>query len=83
MAVEILMFAVGVWMYGRATRAQDRIGRHAFIAYLLLLLGIYIGDAFGSAPDSVTEVAWLAIALPIILLPWAAWFDRHRVFTRM
>jgi hypothetical protein len=70
-------------MYVQATRAQDRIGRYAFVAYVLLLLVIYVGNAFGPPPDSVTEVAWLAIALPIVFLPWAWWFDRHRVFTRM
>jgi hypothetical protein len=78
MVVEILMFAVGVWMYVQATRAKDRIGRHAFIAYVVLLLAIYVANAFGPAPDSVAEVAWAAIAAPIILIPWAWWFDRHR-----
>jgi membrane-bound metal-dependent hydrolase YbcI (DUF457 family) len=78
MVVEILMFAVGVWMYVRATRAKDRIGRYALAAYVGLLLVIYAGNGFGPAPDSVTEVAWAAIALPVVFLPWAWWFDRHR-----
>jgi membrane-bound metal-dependent hydrolase YbcI (DUF457 family) len=78
MAVEFLMFAVGVSMYVSATRAKDRIGRYAFWAYVGLLLAIYVADAFGPPPDSVTEVAWAAIALPVILIPWAWWFDRHR-----
>ncbi|MGB6946085.1 MAG: hypothetical protein WBE37_27035 [Bryobacteraceae bacterium] len=76
--VVFLMFAVGVWMYARATRAKDRIGRYAFIAYVAPLLVIYAGNAFGSAPASVTEVAWGALALPVVLIPWAWWFDRHR-----
>jgi hypothetical protein len=78
MVVEILMFAAGVWMYPRATQAKDGVGGWAFIAYVALLLVIYVADAFGSTPDSVKEVAWLAIALPIVFLPWAGWFDRHR-----
>jgi membrane-bound metal-dependent hydrolase YbcI (DUF457 family) len=78
MVVEILMFAAGVWMYVRATRAKNRIGRYAFIGYVVLLLVIYAANAFGSAPDSVTEVAWGALALPVALIPWAWWFDRHR-----
>lgn len=78
MVVEILMFAVGVWMYMNGTRANDRIGRWAFIAYVVVMLAIYVGNAFGSAPDSVTEVAWGALAFPIVFLPWAGWFDRHR-----
>jgi heme A synthase len=78
MAVEILMFAAGVWMYARATRAKDRIGRWAFIAYVLVLLAIYAGNSFGSPPGSVTEVAWGALALPFVFIPWAWLFDRHR-----
>ena len=78
MVVEILMFAAGVWIYVRATRAKDRIGRYAFVAYIVLLLLIYVANAFGPAPDSVTEVAWAAIALPVVFIPWAWWFDRHR-----
>jgi hypothetical protein len=78
MAVEILMFAAGVWMYVSVTRAKDRIGRYAFRAYVVFLVVIYFANAFGPPPDSVTEVAWAAIAAPIILIPWAWWFDRHR-----
>jgi len=78
MIVEVLMFAAGVWMYVSATRAKDRIGRWAFIAYLVLLLVIYVADAFGTAPGSVTEVAWAGVAGVVILIPWAWWFDRHR-----
>jgi membrane-bound metal-dependent hydrolase YbcI (DUF457 family) len=78
MAVEILMFAAGVWMYARATRAKDRIGRYAFVAYVVLLLVIYIADAFGPPPESVAEIAWTAVAAVVVLIPWAWWFDRHR-----
>jgi hypothetical protein len=30
LAVEIAMFAIGVWVYMRTTRPRDRIGRYAF-----------------------------------------------------
>jgi hypothetical protein len=66
-------------MYVNATRAKDRIGRYAFVAYIVLLLLIYIANAFGPAPASVPEVAWAAIALPVVFIPWAWWFDRHRI----
>lgn len=62
----------------QATRAKDRIGRYAFIAYVVLLLAIHIADAFGSAPNSIAEVAWAGVIAPVILIPWAWWFDRHR-----
>src|ERR1700722_12252960 len=78
MVVEILMFAVGAWMYVSATRAKDRIGRYAFVAYIVLLMVFYIGDRFSTPPSSVGEIAWPAIAASIILIVWAWWFDRHR-----
>src|SRR5580698_7454458 len=78
MVVEFLMFAVGVWMYLSATRAKDRIGRYAFIAYIVLLTVFYIGDRFSTPPASAGEIAWPAIAASIILIFWAWWFDRHR-----
>jgi uncharacterized membrane protein (GlpM family) len=78
MVAEILMFAVGVWMYVSATRAKDRIGRYALIAYVVLLMVFYIGDRFSTPPASVGEIAWPAIAASIILISWSWWFDRHR-----
>jgi hypothetical protein len=78
MIVEIVMFAAGVWMYARATRARDRIGRWAFIAYVLFLLAIYMANVFSPPPDSVTDLAWTAAVAAIILIPWAWWFDKHR-----
>ncbi len=78
MVVEFLMFAVGIWLYVRTTRARDRIGQYAFIAYVALLLVSYIGDRFSSPPPSVGEIAWPGIIAVAILTPWAWWFDRHR-----
>jgi hypothetical protein len=46
MAVEITLFAVGVGLYIKATRARDRIGLYAFVAYVVLLLVTYVGDRF-------------------------------------
>ena len=78
MVVEILMFAVGVWMYVSATRPKDRIGKYAFMAYIVFLMVFYIGDRFSTPPGSVGEIAWPAIAASIISISWAWWFDRHR-----
>jgi hypothetical protein len=78
MLVEILMLAAGVWMYASATRANDRIGRWAFIACVALLLAIYVADRFSPPLDNVGEIAWPGIVAILIFIPWAWWFDRHR-----
>jgi len=82
LVVELLMFAVGVWIYARTTRARDRIGEYAFLAYVALLLVLYIGDRFSAPPASVAELAWTGIVAGVILLLWAWWFDRYRVLRR-
>ena len=65
MIVELTMFAVGVWLYLRATRARDRIG-------------LYVANPFSPPPQSVQELIWTGIVAECLLLPWAWWFDRHR-----
>jgi membrane-bound metal-dependent hydrolase YbcI (DUF457 family) len=78
MAVELLMFAAGVLLYVRATRARDRIGRYAFLAYVLLLLFAYVSDRFSGPPASVDEIVWFGLVASAVMIPWAWWFDRHR-----
>jgi membrane-bound metal-dependent hydrolase YbcI (DUF457 family) len=78
MIVEITMFAVGVALYVQMTRPRDRIGRYAFLAYVGLLLLMYIGDRFSPPLLSVADVAWTGVAASVILIPWAWWFDHHR-----
>ncbi len=77
MVVELLMFSIGVWMYVDATWAKDRIGRYAFIAYVVLLLVTFIGDRFSAVPDNVAEIAWPGVVASAIMIPWAWWFDCH------
>ena len=79
MIVELLLFAVGIWMYVGTTRARDRIGRYGFLGFVAVLLLIDISDRFSAPPTQVTAVAWSCIVAFVILIPWAWWFDRHRV----
>lgn len=78
MTVEICMLAIGVWLYVRTTRAKDKIGRYAFLSYVVLLLVLYAGDRYSTPPDNTAEIAWAGIFAGIVLIPWAWWFDRHR-----
>jgi hypothetical protein len=80
LSVEFAMFAIGVWLYVSATRARDRIGRYAFLAYVALLIASYLKNTFSSQlPHSVkAEIAWPGLIAGIVMLIWAWWFDRHR-----
>ena len=77
LAVELPMFAAGVWLYTRATRPKDAVGRWALAALVALLLVFYAGAAFGPPPPNMTAAALAALAL-VVLVPWAVWIDRHR-----
>ena len=77
LGLELGMFALGVWVYCRATRALDAIGRWGLIGFVAFLLVIYGGAAFGPPPPNVSAIVWSGIAQwLLILLAW--WVDRHR-----
>jgi hypothetical protein len=77
-AVEVIMFAAGVWTYARATRARDGIGRWAFVAFVALLVFVYFVN-IGSPPPGITALVVGAIAGTAVITLWAWWFDRHRI----
>ena len=76
-AVEVVMFAVGLWIYAQATRPRDAIGRRAFAAFVGLLLVSYFGS-MGPPPPSIAALVVTAIVGAAVILLWAWWFDRHR-----
>jgi hypothetical protein len=79
-AVEGLLFAAGVVLYARATRARDRVGRWGLWGLVGFLLAIYAANLLGPPPPSAAAVAWAAQAM-WLLVAWGYWVDRHRVST--
>lgn len=77
LAVELPLFAAGVWLYLRAARPRDRIGTWGLGALVGLLLAIYAGNLAGPPPPNVTAIAW-AGQLQWLLVLWAYWVDAHR-----
>jgi hypothetical protein len=78
MIVEGALFAAGVWMYARSTRARDRAGSWSLWTLVAFLLAIYVANLFGPPPPSGMAAAWSAFAL-WLLVAWAYWIDRHRL----
>jgi membrane-bound metal-dependent hydrolase YbcI (DUF457 family) len=75
--IETLLFAGGIGLYLRTTRAKDRIGRWGLAALVIVLYAIYLGSSFGPPPPNAAALA--ATAFGIWLFPvWAWWVDRHR-----
>ena len=75
--VEGVLFAAGVLVYARTTRARDRTGRVAFWALIAFLVVIYISNIMGPPPPNAAAVAWVTL-LMWLFVPWAVWIDRHR-----
>ncbi len=75
--VEALLFAIGVFIYARATIAVDRIGRFAFLGFVMFLGGIWLANIFGPPPPNVNAVAGAGLSLWLTVL-WAHWCDQHR-----
>jgi hypothetical protein len=77
LAVEVPIFIGGCWLYARATRARDWIGRWGFAGLVSFLVLVYVANLAGDPPPSVEAIAWAGHAQWLLVL-WAAWVDRHR-----
>ena len=76
--VELLLFGAGVWLYSRATRATDAVGRWSFVALTLFLLIVYVASFAGGPPPSVTAIYWAGLVGGVVIVAWSWWTDRHR-----
>lgn len=76
--VELFIFAPGIWIYIRHTRALNKIGVYGLWGLVIFLVVIYAANILGPPPPSVAVVAWSAQALWLIVA-WGFWIDRHRV----
>lgn len=76
--VEGLMYAIGVWIYLRVTRAKDRIGRWALVTFVVVVAALYIANILSPPPPSVKTMAIAAIPFTWLLILWAWWGDKHR-----
>ena len=77
MAVEVPIFALGVWLYVRSTLAKDKAGAYGLVGLVGFLALIYAANLFGDPPPSVTAIAWVGQA-QWLLVAWAYWVDAHR-----
>ncbi len=82
LAVETVMFALGVWVYARATAPRDAIGKWGFFGVTAFLFVGFAVNANGTPPPSVTALWIMALGLGALTL-WLAWLaDHHRLRRR-
>ena len=76
--VELGMYAAGAWIYWRATRGRDLVGRWGAALLAIFLLCIYVVNLMGPPPPSVAAV-WIAgLGGGALILAWSWWSDAHR-----
>ena len=78
-AIEVPLFALGVWVYASGTRPHDKTGRWAFVGLIALLVVSYIANIVSGPPPSVQAMYVTALVGTGVLLLWSGWADRHRV----
>jgi membrane-bound metal-dependent hydrolase YbcI (DUF457 family) len=76
--IEFAIYAIGIALYLRATRARDRIGSWGLWAYILVLAILYVMSN-GSPPPSERALAWSALGI-WLFVPWSWWVDKHREY---
>jgi hypothetical protein len=76
--LEFGLFAVGAYVYVRATRARDRLGTVLFAAFVVTLAALYAAALLGPPPPSVQALALTSLA-GWLFVAWGYWIDRHRV----
>ena len=77
-AVEVPLFAAGVWVYTRVSRPRDKAGRWAFISLVVTLLLIYVANLFSAPPPSVKALTIVALIGGAVFTLWSWWADNHR-----
>ena len=77
-AIETAMYAAGLWIYMRSTRARDGVGRWGFLALAVFLPLVYVANIFGPPPPTVGALWMSAPAGGAVLVAWMWWVDRHR-----
>ncbi len=78
LAIEVPLFALGVWLYACATSPTDVTGRWGFRTLVIFLLIVYAGNLFGEPPPSPEAIAWVCQSQWLLVL-WGYWIDNHRV----
>jgi hypothetical protein len=76
--VELTLFALGIWIYTRATRARDAQGRWGYVGLIGFLLVAYFGAVFGPPPPSIGALWITGLIGGVLLVTWSWWVDRHR-----
>lgn len=75
--VEGLIFAIGVYLYFRTTKAKNKTGLYSLIGLIVFLVLMYISNFVGPPPPSIEAIGFVGNAQWLIIL-WGYWIDKNR-----
>jgi hypothetical protein len=75
--VEGFVFAVGLSLYLKSTKAKKRTGNYSLLGLVVFLVAIYISNLIGPPPESAEAIGIVGNAQWLIIL-WAYWIDKNR-----
>ena len=76
-ALELILFVIGIMLYTGVTSAKDKIGKYGFWSLMIVILLLYFGNIFGPPPPSASAIAVAANGAWLFII-WAYWADHHR-----
>lgn len=78
--VEGAALVLGSFLYLRATRPLDKVGKYGFAGFVVFLVVLYAATLLGPPPPNVQALAISGLAI-WAFFAWPAWVDRHRTVT--
>jgi hypothetical protein len=76
--LEVLFFFGGLFLYFRATKPLNAIGRYGMVVFGLIMLGVQAYVFFGPPPSSERTMALTALGSYLVFAATAGWLDRKR-----
>ncbi len=74
--LELIVLALGAWLYARATTFVSGARRSVFFAFVIFLAAVQVYANFGPPPSSADTMAATALALYLVLALLAALVER-------
>jgi hypothetical protein len=76
LVIEGLLWVVAIVVYLAPRRARDWQGPVAFWSFVLISTGMWVAGPWSEPPPSTQALGWFSL-IGWIVIPWAAWADRH------
>ena len=75
--IEGAVFAFGVYIYLRITKANSRTGIVSLWSLIIFLVVVYLMNTFGPPPPAEGTIAYMGLSM-WLLVAWGYWIDRNR-----